>query len=60
MVEACSPYFVFSMNGTWIAKCTLAMRERTPRAGFSTILVLAVVIAAMYFALRNILLNVPR
>jgi len=36
------------------------MRERTPRAGFSTILVLAVVIAAMYLALRNILLNVPR
>jgi len=36
------------------------MRERTPRAGFSTFLVLAVVIAAMYFGLRNILLNVPR
>jgi hypothetical protein len=36
------------------------MRERTPRAGLSTVLVVAVVVVAMYLALRNILLNVPR
>ena len=43
-----------------IADCNPAMRERKPRSGFSALFVLAVVIAGLYFALRNILEKFPR
>lgn len=43
-----------------IALCNAAMREKQPRSGPSVLLVLAVVVAGVYYALKNILEKFPR